>query len=224
MVTRWAEQQSFMARRFFLASVFQAIVCLALALGLAWLFKVPAPTKNVELPVSFQASTAFLGLGSWFLHRAWNQVKLERQTEFRRSLAIALACAVLFVSVQSFGLWGFMKSTNDYRNPQQNTHGFVFMFAVLHGMHFVVAQSVLLWVTLAARYDRYDHEYYFGVTFATWFWHLLGIAWVAILFVFATAGGTYKGVPMTVPVKASAGVMQPSTPRSISSRGVEPFA
>ena len=75
----------------------------------------------------------------------------------------------------------------DYQQTQTNAHGFVFMFAALHAMHFLVAQSVLLWVTLAAFCDRYDHEYYFGVTFAAWFWHVLGIAWLAILCVFSVA-------------------------------------
>ena len=97
---------------------------------------------------------------------------------------LALLFAVLFTSVQSYGLWAFMRSTRDYQNPQLNTHGFVFMFAALHAMHFVVAQSVLLWVTLSAFLDRYDHEYYWGVTVCTYFWHLLGIVWLGLLAVF----------------------------------------
>ena len=187
MVTRWAENQSMMARRFFLATILQAIVCLAIGFGLAVLFGQPPQSDRIRLPLAFQFGTAFLFVGSWFLHRGRHFVRLERQPEFRRALILALVFAVLFVGVQSFGLWGFMQSTKDYQNPQTNTHGFVFMFAALHAMHFVVAQSVLLWVTLAAFCDRYDHEYYFGVTFATWFWHVLGIAWVAILCVFRVA-------------------------------------
>ncbi len=176
-----------MARRFFLATIAQAVVCLALAWGLAVLLKAPPPSDRLRLPAAFQFGTAFLLLGSWFLHSSLNYVKVERQAEFRRALLLALAFAVLFVGVQSFGLWGFMKGTKDYQNPQMNTHGFVFMFAALHAMHFLVAQSVLLWVTLAAFCDRYDHEYYFGVTFATWCWHALGIVWLAILCVFSIA-------------------------------------
>jgi len=187
MSTRWAENQTMMARRFFLATVVQAAVCIAIGWGLAMCFKAPPPSDRLRLPVAFQFGTAFLLFGSWFLQLAVRYVRLERQAEFRRSLLIALAFAVLFVGVQSFGLWGFIQATKDYRNPQMNTHGFVFMFASLHAMHFVIAQSVLLWVTLAATYDRYDHEYYFGVTFASWFWHALGIVWLAILCVFSIA-------------------------------------
>ena len=187
MSSRWAENQSMMARRFFLATVAQAAVCIALALLLAWIFKAPATTARIRLPMAFRFGTAFLLFGSWFLHVSLKHVKIERQAEFRRSLLLALTFAVLFVGVQSYGLWGFIQGTRDYQNPQMNTHGFVFMFSALHAMHFLVAQSVLLWVTLAAHCDRYDHEYYFGVTFAMWFWHALGIAWLAILWVFSIA-------------------------------------
>lgn len=187
MSSRWAENQTMMARRFFLATIVQAAVCIGLSCSLAWIFDAPPPTDRIRLPMAFQFGTAFLLFGSWFLHLSLGYVQIERQVDFRRSLLLALALAVLFVGVQSYGLWGFMHSTKDYQNPQMNTHGFVFMFAALHAMHFLVAQSMLLWVTLAAYCDRYDHEYYFGVTFAAWFWHALGIVWVAILCVFSIA-------------------------------------
>lgn len=187
MTSRWAENQSMMARRFFLATIAQAAICIGMAVALGLICGVPAQTDRIKLPMAFQFGTIFLIIGSIFLHNSRKLVQLEKQPEFRRALLLALIFAILFVGVQSFGLWGFMKSTKDYQNPQLNTHGFVFMFAALHAMHFLIAQSVLLWVTLAAFCDRYDHEYYWGVTFATWFWHALGIAWLAILWVFSIA-------------------------------------
>lgn len=185
MSSRWAENQSKIARRFFLATIVQAILCFGIGGGLSWLLGAPPQTQSVQLPAAFQFGTFFLFVGSWFLHSGLNHVKREKQAEFRQALLLALGFAVLFVGVQSFGLWGFMKGTADYRNTQLNSHGFVFMFSALHAMHFLVAQSVLLWVTLAAFCDRYDHEYYFGVTFAAYFWHALGIVWLAILAVFS---------------------------------------
>ena len=185
--SRWAENQTVMARRFFLATISQAGLCLGLAITLAAIFPAPPPSERLKLPMAFQFGTAFLLVGSCFLHSGLAHVKREQQTEFRRSLVLALIFAVLFVAVQSYGLWAFTKGTKDYANPQMNTHGFVFMFAALHAMHFIVAQSILLWVTLAAFCDRYDHEYYFGITVATLFWHALGIVWLGILCVFSIA-------------------------------------
>lgn len=187
MSSRWAENQSLIARRFFLATVTQAAVCIALATSLAVVFGASPPGDRLRLPGAFRVGTVFLFIGSWFLHNSLHYVRMERQTEFRRALLLALVSAVLFVGVQSFGLWAFVNATTDVHHPQLNTHGFVFTFAALHAMHFLIAQSVLLWVTLSAFSDRYDHEYYFGVTFAAWFWHALGIAWIAILCVFSIA-------------------------------------
>ncbi|MDG1897067.1 MAG: cytochrome c oxidase subunit 3 [Fuerstiella sp.] len=187
MSSRWAEKQSLIARRFILATTTQAAICIGIAWTLAALIDIPEPSDRIRLPKAFQFGTFCLLIGSWFLHVSHNHVQGERQMQFRRSLLLALLFAVLFTGVQSYGLWAFMRSTTDYQDPQLNTHGFVFMFAALHAMHFLVAQSVLLWVTLSAFLDRYDHEYYWGVTFATWFWHALGIAWIAILCVFSIA-------------------------------------
>jgi hypothetical protein len=62
----------------------------------------------------------------------------------------------------------------------------------LHAMHFTLALMFLVWVTLGAFADRYDHEYFWGVVVCAWFWHALGIAWGCILIVFAISTGTAK--------------------------------
>jgi heme/copper-type cytochrome/quinol oxidase subunit 3 len=100
---------------------------------------------------------------------------------------LSLAFASAFVAVQGYGLWAIDKGARNPAASQLGVHGFVIMLTALHGMHFIVAQSILLWVTLSAFADRYDHEYFWGVTFAKWFWHALGIIWVGILFVFTIA-------------------------------------
>lgn len=185
MTTHWDQMRAAMARRFYVATVAQAAVGGAIAAALMALNGRPAPAAQLQLPTAFQFATCCLALGSLCLHQAVGHVRRERQEPFRRALLTALLMAVLFVGVQSYGLWSFMYSVADVRQTQTNVHGFVFMFAALHAMHFLVAQSILLWVTLCALADRYDHEYYWGVVFAGWCWHALGIVWIAILCVFA---------------------------------------
>ncbi|HQX49336.1 MAG TPA: hypothetical protein PLR25_05485 [Planctomycetaceae bacterium] len=187
MPNRWDQTRASMARRFFAATVLQTCVVLFLSVTLGILFGRPQPTESLHLPAAFQFGTLFLAIGSWCLHDAHTNVRLERQLRFRRSLLLAVGFAAIFVSVQSYGLWALIKSISPQREMQTSVHGMVIMFAALHTMHFVVAQSVLLWVTLSAFADRYDHEYYWGVTFAGWCWHALGIAWIAILWIFAIA-------------------------------------
>ena len=187
MSNRWDLARASLARRFFLATVFQGAVILLLGFSLGLVFGHPEPTKILELPTAFQFGTMLLALGSWCLHDAHTNVRLERQPRFRRSLMFALVAAVLFVAVQSYGMWALIKSISPDLEMQTSVHGMVIMFAAIHAMHFIVAQAVLLWVTLSAFEDRYDHEYYWGVTFAGWCWHVLGIVWIAILCIFAVA-------------------------------------
>jgi cytochrome c oxidase subunit 3 len=187
MSNRWDLMRVDLARRFFLASFLQAILVITAALAMGWFFGRQPPTEKLRLPAAFAFSTAFLAVGSGCLVRALRLVRQERQPEFRRTLLCALFFAALFVSVQAFGIWAINKGTQSARDAQLGIHAFVIMLTGLHGMHFIVAQSVLLWVTLSAFADRYDHEYYWGVTFASWCWHVLGIVWLAILFVFTMA-------------------------------------
>ena len=187
MSNRWNQTRVSLARRFFAATALQCGVILVLGFALSWMFHHPEPTTELRLPVAFQFGTMLLALGSWCLHDAHTNVRLERQLRFRRSLILALAAAVLFVAVQTYGMWALIKSISPDLEMQTSVHSIVIMFAGIHAMHFIVAQSVLLWVTLSAFDDRYDHEYYWGVTFASWCWHVLGIVWIGILCIFAIA-------------------------------------
>ena len=97
MPSRWAEKQTFIARRFFLATVAQAVVCGLLAWILAVIIGPPVPTERVRIPGAFIAGTLFLIAGSWFLQCSIMEVRRERQIPFRRDLLLALVSAMLFV-------------------------------------------------------------------------------------------------------------------------------
>ncbi len=172
------------AVRFFRASV----VVFVLAAGLAWLLieTVPAAVArgDVSFPAAFWISSLLLCGGSVMLHRATWDVRRERQQPFRRALISALIAGTLFIGVQSYGLWHLLQQ----QRPAEVATGsgaFVFVFSFLHGMHFVVAMLFLVFVTVQALADRYDHEYYWGVVVCGYFWHTLGVVWLAILGVFA---------------------------------------
>ncbi|MBT6154460.1 MAG: hypothetical protein HOL01_24135 [Planctomycetaceae bacterium] len=169
---------------FFRAAVFG----FALAAGLAWLLirvvPVVMPASRVGFPAAFYFSTLLLVSGSVLLHRATWEVRRERQPTFRRALLAALVVGVLFIAVQSFGLWCLFGQ----QRPAEVATGagaFVFVFSFLHGLHFVLAMLFLVFVTVRALVGRYDHEYYWGVLVCGYFWHALGVLWLVILAVFA---------------------------------------
>ena len=97
-----------------------------------------------------------------------------------------LTAGTMFVGVQTFALATLIRQQPP-SDVETGAAAFAAVFATLHGIHFVVALLFLCYVTVQALADRYDHEYYWGVTVCAYFWHALGIAWVAILFVMLTA-------------------------------------
>ena len=173
------------ATRFFVAGllVFGASAGLAAMLAAGF----PPATRDANLPLrAFAVTTLLLAVASGLLHRAVQFVRLERQHAFRRCLFLALICGALFLAIQCYGLMCLIAAHRPV-DAQTGAPAFVFVFAAMHGLHVSVALLFLLFVTLRAIADRYDHEYYWGVVVTAWFWHALGIVWVAILIVIVVA-------------------------------------
>ncbi len=189
MIGRSIQTQAHLAFRFFIVS---AVVFCA-AFGLAALLirndHTPVAAAQLLMPRAFWISSALLLFGSLALHLSLHDVRIERQMPFRQWMLTALVAGTLFVAVQSYGLWSLMQNQNPMAVPT-DVNSFVFVFAALHGMHFVVAMLFLVFVTLRALADRYDHEYYLGVMVCAYFWHALGVIWICILAVFAIAASS----------------------------------
>lgn len=137
-------------------------------------------------PPAFWVSTCLLIAVSVALHRGVYFVRLERQKNFRKSLLTGLACGAAFVAIQSYGLSCMIRHQAP-DDVETGSNAFLTMLAALHAMHVTLALMLLIWVTLNAHFDRYDHEYYLGATFCAWFWHGLGIVWMMIMVVFLIA-------------------------------------
>ena len=160
------------------------------ALGGAWLAVQLTPASpawnQMAFIISFVSSTGLLTAGSVQLARATVFVRAERQPEFRRCLAWALVIGMAFVCVQTYGLQSLIIRQTD--NIAAELMHAAFAFILLHAIHVVVALLFVVFIYLRALADRYDHEYSWGVAFCGWFWHGLGIIWIAIMAVFTVAG------------------------------------
>jgi cytochrome c oxidase subunit 3 len=176
------------ALRFFHVAVLVFGVAAGLATALIYLLPLFGESGRVSLPWPFWISSGFLFTSSLMQHRAIQDVRRERQRQFRKRLFLALCAGVGFVSVQAFGLWGLLQmQPRTSEAASTGPEAFAFVLAVLHGMHMTLAMMLLTYVFLKSRMDRYDHEYYWGATFCGWFWHALGMVWLAIVFVFLIA-------------------------------------
>lgn len=189
-----ARSRSLLARRFFvLSSGLLAIAVLIAMIGIRW-FGSASPDRSV-MPLPFWLSTGFLFAGSVTLQRAAWLVRIQQIESFRRWLMLSLTTGTLFVGLQSCGLWRLIQNQTPAgqavpSSAETGANAFVVMVAGLHGVHFVIALLFVAWITVNAFADRYDHEYFGSVTFCAWFWHALGIVWLAILTLFAAGAVT----------------------------------
>ena len=174
------------AVRFAVVSALLLILAAALASVLLRIFPATDQRSSTSFPPAFLASTALLLTGSAALSRACHFVRRERQVSFRRNLLIALAAGTLFVTSQTYALTWLIHQQPPAEVPV-GAGAFVAVLATLHAMHFVVALMFLVFITIQAFADRYDHEYFWGVTICAWFWHVLGVVWLAVLGVIAIA-------------------------------------
>ena len=203
-------QRSEFALRFAFVSGLLFLVSGALGSLLLRLFPVNATSRSALFPPAFLISTVLLAVGSVSLSRACAFVRRERQVPFRRSLLISIGAGALFVTTQSYALTVLVRQT-PASHVAIGAKAFVAVLAALHVMHFAIALMFLVYITVQAFADRYDHEYYWGVTICAWFWHALGIVWILVLGVIAIAmisgddseitGGLRKrSIPSTMPI------------------------
>ena len=160
-------------------------VCLTWVLC-RWLGRPDSQTPNL-FPKAFAVSSILLFAGSYSLHQAIRFVKLEKQQKFRAWLVAAMLAGTTFMGVQSYALWSMFPSERAMDEATRGVLSFVICFAALHALHFLVAVLCIAFIIARTWGNRYDHEYHFGVTLCAWFWHGLGIVWVAILGVIVIA-------------------------------------
>lgn len=182
-IERYNHEPSTFARRFF----WLTLSVFSISFGIGRLLVIcnagRAPSTWGHFPPAFGFSSAFLFAGSIALQQALQAVRVEKPVRFRRALLAALISGTLFVGIQCFGLWCLIQQQRP-DDVSTGVNAFIVMLSALHGLHFVVALMFLSYVTIKGFAARYDHEYYWGVQVCTWFWHALGVLWLAILAVF----------------------------------------
>ena len=189
-LSRTLQRPGNLAIAFFVVACLLLIVCGIAASGLIAVSSLTAARGWTTL-VAFAGSTTCLSAASVMLIRASANVRIEKQAEFRRAMLFAVAFGSAFVILQSWALWGLLSQRHVAEAIGLRNAAFAFVF--LHGMHVIIALLFVLYVSLHALANRYDHEYSWGVTFCGWFWHGLGVVWLVILAAFLIAGSALIG-------------------------------
>ncbi|WP_010582563.1 cytochrome c oxidase subunit 3 [Schlesneria paludicola] len=180
------EPRSAYALQFFVLATSLLAIAAGLSLVLVTQFPAHHAHQANHFSRAFALSTGLLLSGSICVDGAVRAVRRERQWLFRNWLGLGLTAGVTFVAVQTYALTTLIRQQPP-TEAETGAAAFVAVFATLHGMHFIIALLFLCYITVQAAADRYDHEYYWGVTVCAWFWHALAVVWIAILFVMLIA-------------------------------------
>ncbi len=183
--SRKVEGASRNAMLFFIMALCILAIDVVIFLLCARLFGRQPIRDHFVFPKVFLITSLLLAAGSWSMHKAKGFVKVEKQKLFRSYLVITLSVGAAFAGLQTFGLWSMIPTDRTTDDAVLGVTAFVVALSTLHAIHFCVAELFLVYITIRTWADRYDHEYYWGVTVCTWLWHFLGIVWLAILGVIA---------------------------------------
>lgn len=163
------------------ASLAATLVTLAWLMTAVMLRFAPHQPRVFGISVVFFVTTAVLGGTSVALQRAVRWVRVEKQRPFRVWLVVAMALGTLFTALQAYGLADLGPSLRAAFDGEPNSAAFVAAIVATHAAHVVLAVLALTMVSVQAFHDRYDHEYYWGVSAVAAFWHFLGLVWLSVL-------------------------------------------
>jgi heme/copper-type cytochrome/quinol oxidase subunit 3 len=144
----------------------------------------PDAYQNLRIPNTFWVSTILLVFTSIFLHRACRMVRREKQRLFRRWLLFAMAGAIAFTALQSFGLYDLLATHFSQDDGSTKVYGMSFTLSFIHALHVVGGIVFLGFVIIQAFRNRYDHERHWAVDNCASYWHFLDVVWACMLIVF----------------------------------------
>ncbi len=144
--------------------------------------------QSFYLPRSFVPSTMLLVGVSGALEWALRAARRDRSTEVRFASVVALIMGVLFMLVQSEGMYRLVVAATTVASSRNSTYALTFVLAFLHALHVVGGIVGLVITVWNANRDRYDHERHFGLRFCTVYWHFLDVVWVLLMACFIITG------------------------------------
>ncbi len=140
--------------------------------------------QHLGLPWGTWVSTAVLLAGSYTIHRAVYNVRLERLNQLNAWLRVTLVLAIAFLVIQFPCLVRILADHRKAHAMNNNLYGLIFCLIVLHALHVVGGVVFLSLVTYKASRQVYDHENYLGVRHAAVYWHFLDVVWIAMFAMF----------------------------------------
>lgn len=147
----------------------------------------PQSYVPLEIPASFWISTLILIAVSYFLQRSVWAVQRERLLEFRKWLYWSLVGSLVFVGIQSFGMYDLFAEHFSQVDGSTKVYGMSFVMAFIHALHVLGGMIFLGYIIYQAHRDKYDHERHWAVDHCASYWHFLDVVWACMLITFLVA-------------------------------------
>lgn len=103
-----------------------------------------------------------------------------------KNFGFSIFCGFIFLVVKAFeytekyhhgyfpGTDGWLKIHEHYKNY----FGIYYCLTGLHALHVIIGMSLMGWVILKARKNRFSNRYYTPVELGALYWHLVDLIWI----------------------------------------------
>lgn len=161
----------------FLACGSMAVLFGSLVFAYYWRKSEPGVWDQVPLPGSLWVSTAIILVSSVVFERARRTYARGLHAPASRLMTLTGALGALFVGAQLVAWRGLI--ANGAYLEQNPYSGFFYLFTGLHAAHLLGGLAGIAYVTLSRARRREI------VDAAAYYWHFLGVLWIALFFVLA---------------------------------------
>ena len=102
--------------------------------------------------------------------------------------SISISCGLGFMVIKSIeysikfshGIFPWVQQIEHNGETEKfgNFFGFYFCLTGLHGLHVLIGMSLMVWMCLKAKKDRFSAHYYTPVENVALYWHLVDLVWI----------------------------------------------
>ena len=140
--------------------------------------------QDFQLPNAFIVSTIFIIVSSLTFILAKNAIKKDNRSQTTLFLVATLLLGLFFIYNQFRGFQEIIDAGYNFTGPTSNvTMSYIYLIAVVHILHVVVAIISLLVVIYNHFKQKYSAQNLLGLELAATFWHFVDVLWL-YLFLF----------------------------------------
>lgn len=133
-------------------------------------------------------NTAVLLISSYTAAVAVYAAQVGDNKRIVKNFGISVGCGFIFLVIKAIEYGGkYSKgyfpgtelwSSPDFASHYKNYFGIYYCLTGLHALHVIIGMSILTWVILKARKNRFSGRYYTPVELGALYWHLVDLIWI----------------------------------------------